>query len=103
MLDLLIFNAVLGLVAAAIANRKGQPFVTWFLYGLLIWPVAIIHALVVRPGAPPAVTLWRRTPPEAVYAPPVPQRAQPVYSTWAAPSSAPPVTRDELRHWFGPR
>jgi hypothetical protein len=27
MLDLLIFNAVLGLVAAAIANRKGQPFV----------------------------------------------------------------------------
>ena len=43
-----------GLVVALIANSKGRNTGAWFLYGALIWPVALIHILV-TPAASGAV------------------------------------------------
>lgn len=37
-----------GTIPAIIAMRKGQKFVPWLLYGILLWPVALIHSLLLR-------------------------------------------------------
>jgi hypothetical protein len=83
----LLSVALLGLIPAAIAHSKGQNFAMWWIYGLLIWPVAIIHSLVIKPGAPQAVLASHAN-----------RSAAP-----GAYGTVPPVSRDELRHWFGPR
>lgn len=36
---------VMGVVVAIIANSKGYDPSGWFLYGLLIWPIALVHIL----------------------------------------------------------
>lgn len=41
--------AVIGLIPAAIASSKGRDFVTWWLYGMALWIVALIHSLVLQP------------------------------------------------------
>lgn len=46
MLGLIIFWLVMALVVAVAAGAKGYDGVGWFFYGLLIWPVALIHILV---------------------------------------------------------
>lgn len=48
---ILIIPIVLGLIPAAIANSKGHSFVGWWLYGALLWIVALPHALMLRPDA----------------------------------------------------
>lgn len=40
---------VMAIVVAAIAEKRGRSAGAWFLYGLFLWPVALIHALVMRP------------------------------------------------------
>jgi zinc-ribbon domain len=43
-----LFIAVLiGLIPAAIANGKGKSFVTWWIYGTLIWIIAFPHSLMI--------------------------------------------------------
>jgi len=42
-------NVLIGIVPALIANRKGRSFIKWWIYGTLIFIVALIHALVVKP------------------------------------------------------
>ncbi len=41
----LIIAAVLAFLPASIAKRKGKSFGVWYLYGFLIWIIAIIHAI----------------------------------------------------------
>lgn len=48
-MGLFIFWIVMALVIAIIANSKGHNGFLWFLYGFLIWPVALVHILVARP------------------------------------------------------
>ena len=36
-------------VAATVARLKGRKMVQWLLYGLLLSPVAVVHALFARP------------------------------------------------------
>jgi hypothetical protein len=36
---------VMAFVIAAIATERGRSPVSWFLYGFLLWPVALIHLL----------------------------------------------------------
>jgi uncharacterized membrane protein YedE/YeeE len=43
---------VLAVVAAWIARSKGRSFVVWVLYGLILMPVALIHALVIHAPEP---------------------------------------------------
>lgn len=46
----LVLGAVISLIPAAIARRKGYSFIGWWCYGLLIWPVAIPHVLLIKPN-----------------------------------------------------
>lgn len=48
---LLIFLFVLALVPAAIAAMKGRSAFGFFVYGLFLLPVAIIHALLAAPAS----------------------------------------------------
>lgn len=41
-----LFWLVMAGVVALIANSKGRSSGSWFLYGLLIWPIALVHILV---------------------------------------------------------
>jgi hypothetical protein len=41
----LLILAVIGLIPAAIARHKGRNFFLWWLYGTVIWIVALPHAL----------------------------------------------------------
>lgn len=45
LLELLILSVLLGLIPAVIAQRKGYGFGGWWLYGALLWIVALPHAL----------------------------------------------------------
>lgn len=42
---------IMGGVVALIAKSKGKDAVIWFLYGVLIWPIALTHALVSKDEA----------------------------------------------------
>lgn len=41
--------AGLALIPASVARDKGRSFGVWWLYGLLFWIVALIHALLLSP------------------------------------------------------
>ena len=45
LLSMLFFAAILGLITGFIAKSKGYSFGAWWLYGFLIFIVAIIHVL----------------------------------------------------------
>lgn len=49
-MELVIFWIIAGVIVALIARGKGRDGCGWFLYGVLLWPVAIVHALVARPN-----------------------------------------------------
>lgn len=38
-------------VVAMVASNKGWSGFGWFLYGLIIWPVALVHVLVMKPNS----------------------------------------------------
>ena len=55
--DVALFTFTVGIACAttAVARWKGRPSaLVWFLYAGLLWPVALVHALVMAPraGAP---------------------------------------------------
>ncbi len=45
-MELLIIFAVLGGVVAVVANSKGFDTAVWFVYGGLLFPIALAHVLV---------------------------------------------------------
>lgn len=48
-MSILIFWIVMAVVVAMIANSKGRNPGGWFVYGFLLWPVALVHILVASP------------------------------------------------------
>ena len=52
MMEVLIIVILLGLIPAAIAQRKGESFVVWWIYGSLLFIVALPHALLKKPNVP---------------------------------------------------
>jgi hypothetical protein len=44
----LLLSALLGLIPANIAKKKGRSFGLWWLYGFLLFIIALIHALVMK-------------------------------------------------------
>lgn len=40
----------MGLIVAGLASGKGKSAITWFIYGVLLWPIALIHILVSNDG-----------------------------------------------------
>lgn len=45
-----IMAMLIGLIPAAIAKSKGRSFGAWWIYGTLLWIVALPHSLVVTPA-----------------------------------------------------
>lgn len=43
-----IFWVLLPLIPANIANKKGYDFVSWFLYGIVLFPIAFFHSIFLR-------------------------------------------------------
>ena len=46
--ELLLICAVLGCIPAAIASSKGRSFGAWWVYGALLFIVALIHSLCIK-------------------------------------------------------
>lgn len=47
----LCFTALLGIIPAYIAARRGRSFPAWWLYGTLLFIVALIHSLLLSKPA----------------------------------------------------
>ena len=41
--------AAIGLIPAFVASNKGYDFATWWIYGALLWIVAMPHSLMLKP------------------------------------------------------
>lgn len=50
-MELLFFWFIMAGVVAFVANSKGRSGGLWFLYGFVIWPIALIHAIVIQKDA----------------------------------------------------
>lgn len=50
MLVWIILWIAIAMVIGAIANGKGHSGFGWFIYALLLWPIALIHVLAVKPN-----------------------------------------------------
>lgn len=48
-MEFLFFAAILGVLVGMIAKSKGRDFFPWWLYGTLIFIVAIVHVLIIKP------------------------------------------------------
>lgn len=48
-MEILVLAAVLGVIPGMIASRKGHSFGMWWLYGALLFIVALPHALLLDP------------------------------------------------------
>lgn len=51
----LILNVALAFIPARIAEKKGRSFNTWYVYGFLLFIVALIHAALMEDLTPPRV------------------------------------------------
>jgi DNA-directed RNA polymerase subunit RPC12/RpoP len=45
-MEIFFFWLIMAVVVSFVANAKGRSAGLWFLYGLVIWPIALIHAIV---------------------------------------------------------
>jgi len=50
MMTILVVLVLLGLIPAAIAQSKGRSFFAWWVYGALVFIVALPHALLMPPN-----------------------------------------------------
>ncbi|MUM78291.1 hypothetical protein GKC30_11660 [Pseudodesulfovibrio sp. F-1] len=45
---LIAFWIIMAIIVAMIANSKGKGAIAWFFYGLIIWPIALVHILITK-------------------------------------------------------
>ncbi len=50
-MGLLFFWVLMGVLVASLARAKGRSFILWLIYGILIWPIALVHAIVLKDDA----------------------------------------------------
>jgi len=48
--EIFIFAIAIGLIPASIAHNKGRDFVSWWLFGTLLWIVAMPLAIIAKPA-----------------------------------------------------
>jgi hypothetical protein len=48
-MEILVLAILIGLIPGAIAKSKGRSFTAWWIYGALIFIVALPHALLAKP------------------------------------------------------
>lgn len=49
-MEVLFISLIIGLIPAFIASSKGRSFFTWYVYGVLLFIVAIVHSIVIKPN-----------------------------------------------------
>jgi len=49
-MEVLLISILIGLIPAVIAQKKGRSFIGWWVYGALLFIVALPHALLLRPN-----------------------------------------------------
>ncbi len=56
-MEWLIFWTIMAVIVAMVAKSRGKDALPWFFYGLLIWPIALVHALLSKqePGTDPGL------------------------------------------------
>ena len=47
-MEILIIGILLGLIPAMVAQKKGHSFVAWWVYGSLLFLIALPHALLLK-------------------------------------------------------
>jgi hypothetical protein len=47
-MELFFLWMLMAVVVAMVAKSKGRSAIAWFFYGFLIWPIALVHALLLR-------------------------------------------------------
>lgn len=49
-MEILALALILGLIPAMIAKSKGYSFFAWYIYGVLLFIVALVHAVLKKPN-----------------------------------------------------
>ena len=47
-MEFMLLLLVIGLIPAMIAAKKGRNFVLWWLYGMALWIIALVHAIMLK-------------------------------------------------------
>lgn len=47
-MEFLLLSAVLGIIPALIAQSKGRSFFAWWLYGIVLFIIALVHSLLIK-------------------------------------------------------
>jgi len=50
-MEIFLFAIVIGIIPGAIAKNKGRSFVTWWIYGAMLFIVALPHSIMLKPDA----------------------------------------------------
>jgi multisubunit Na+/H+ antiporter MnhE subunit len=50
MMEILVIGAILGVIVGGIAHSKGRNFFLWWFYGMMLFIVAIIHVIIIKPN-----------------------------------------------------
>lgn len=50
-MELILLLMVIGLIPAVIAAKKGRNFFLWWLYGMALWIIALIHSILLKSPA----------------------------------------------------
>jgi RNA polymerase subunit RPABC4/transcription elongation factor Spt4 len=80
--EYLFWGALIGLIPAAIARRKGRSFVAWWIFGALAFIIALPAVLLVKPV--------QATPVQPTPVQPTPVQPTPVQPTALQPAPADP-------------
>lgn len=48
-MEFLVIAVLIGLIPAMVASSKGREFVLWWIYGALLFIIALPHALLIAP------------------------------------------------------
>ena len=57
MITWFLFLGFIALIPAAIARSKGRSFLAWWIYGVLLWIAAVVHAILLKPSHNPVESL----------------------------------------------
>ena len=47
---LILVGLIISIIPALVASSKGREFFLWYIYGLFLFPFALIHAIVIKPN-----------------------------------------------------
>lgn len=50
-MEFIILVLLLGLIPAMIAKSKGRSFLGWYIYGVLLFIIALVHSLIIGPSS----------------------------------------------------